>query len=272
MNDVTFQWIQQGANSCRGTVFVCGFSAGTQNNWLITQLINRTVDGARLQQVNVQLEYEVLGCEESLQCQRLFEVHKYETSSVDTTAARNTSNYELVTSVAPTVASGQNRQNETITIEFDAETLPASFYLAIRDVTSCILISRMLIFYTVCPSETSDLSIRTETIAPTDSTLLQISTQCVPNAGIRDSGGSSQSLSVCSQGGVWTTLPNNECTCNPGFLTVSQMCIGEYPYTCVVCTHEHMDMSLTWTVIFTHTHTHTNTQRLLCWGVFLIQF
>ena len=223
-------------------MFVCGFSANTQNNWLITQLINRTVDGVRLQQVNVQLEYELQGCEESLQCQRLFEVHKYETSSVDTTGARNTSNYELVTSFAPTVASGQNRQNETNTIEFDTETLPTSFYLAIRDVTSCILISRMLIFYTVCPSETSDLSIRTETIAPIDSTLLQISTQCVPNAGIENNGGSSQSISVCSQGGVWTTLPNNECTCNPGFLTVGQECIGEYP--CVHVVHAHMD---TWT-------------------------
>ena len=210
-------------------MFVCGYTSGPQNNWLITQLINRTVDGVRLQQVNVQLEYELQGCEETQQCQRLFEVHKYETSAVDTTAARNTSNYELVTSVTPTVASGKNRQNETITIKFDTETLPTSFYLAIRDVTSCILISRMLIFYTVCPSETSDLSIRTETIAPIDSTLLQISTQCVPNAGIRNSGGSSQSISVCSQGGVWTTLPNNECTCNPGFLTVSQMCLGEYP-------------------------------------------
>ena len=217
----------------------------TQNNWLITQLINRTVDGVRLQQVNVQLEYELQGCEETLQCQRLFEVHKYETSSVDTsntTGARNTSNYELVTSVAPTVASGQNHQNETITIEFDTETLPTSFYLAIRDVTSCILIARMLIFYTVCPSETSDLSIRSETIAPIDSTVLQISTQCVPNAGIRNSGGSSQSISVCSQGGVWTTQLNNECTCKPGFLTVSQMCIGEYP--CVHVSYAHIN---TWT-------------------------
>ena len=236
-------------------MFVCGFSGGTQNNWLITQLINRTVDGVRLQQVNVQLEYELQGCEESLQCWRLFEVHKYETSSVDTTGARNTSNYELVTLIAPTVASGQNRQNETITIEFD--TKHTSFYLAIRDVTSCMLISRILNFYTVCPSETSDLSIRTETIAPIDSTLLQISTQCVPNAGIRNSGGSSQSISVCSQGGVWTTLPNNKCTCNPGFLIVGQECIGEYisMCTCGACTHGHMDMSLTWTVICTHTHT-----------------
>ena len=115
-------------------MFVCGFSANTQNNWLITQLINRTVDGVRLQQVNVQLEYELQGCQETLQCLRLFEVHKYETSSVDTTGARNTSNYELVTSVAPTVASGQNRQNETITIEFDTENLT---YLILFSHTRC---------------------------------------------------------------------------------------------------------------------------------------
>ena len=88
-------------------------------------------------------------------------------------------------------------------INFDTEN--TSFYLAIRDLTSCNLISRMLIFNTVCPSETSDLSIRTETIAPIDSTLLQISTQCVPNASVQN-GGDSQSLAICSQGGIWKTL------------------------------------------------------------------
>ena len=30
------QWTQQGTVTCEGTVTVCGFSVGTQENWLIS--------------------------------------------------------------------------------------------------------------------------------------------------------------------------------------------------------------------------------------------
>ena len=63
----------------------CGFRDGVQNSWLITQFINRTkVDGIRLPQVSIQVEFE----QESW--------HGYETSTINSVAARNTSNYVLI--------------------------------------------------------------------------------------------------------------------------------------------------------------------------------
>ena len=89
------QWFQSGDNACRQVVTACGFRNGVQNNWLITQFINRTrVDGARLPQVSIQVEFEQEGCVES--CSRISAWYGYETSTINSVAARNTSNYVLI--------------------------------------------------------------------------------------------------------------------------------------------------------------------------------
>ena len=164
------QWIQNSNNPCRQTVQVCGFSAGTQDNWLITQLINRTVNGTRLSQVSVMIEFEQKGCDVTLNCQRTFNTHVYERSSENTAASKTISNYRQVMRVSsitmsPDDTSG-NRVNKTVIIDFASTSQETSFYFTVQDETTCIVITRMIVFYHICPQQTSDLIHYPETIAP----------------------------------------------------------------------------------------------------------
>ena len=109
-----------------------------QNNWLITQLINRTVNGIRLPQVNVMIEFEQRDCDVILNCQRIFNTHVYERSSVNDTLARNITNYRQVRRVSSDSTTG-DKMNETVNIDFSDESQETAFYFAIQDETSCII-------------------------------------------------------------------------------------------------------------------------------------
>ena len=146
------QWIQQSNLPCDQAVQVCGFSAGKQDNWLITQLISRTsADGTRLPRVSVLIEYEQLRCNvDIMNCPEIstFNTLVYETS-VDSAAAIDTRNYRQVQRNPDNITSrsGTARVNETITIDFSTDNM--FFYFAIQDVSTCIEVSRMIVFHTV---------------------------------------------------------------------------------------------------------------------------
>ena len=142
---------------------MCGFSAGPQDNWLITQLINRTVNGTRLPQVSVMIEFEMRDCDVTLNCQRTFNTHIYETSTENATTARSINNYQQVQRVSPDVTTGA-QVNETVTINFITDH--SSFYFAIQDETSCVIITQMIVFYHICPQQTASLINYPETLAP----------------------------------------------------------------------------------------------------------
>ena len=144
------QWSQGSSSNCRVTVIVCGFTAGRQDNWLITQHISRMVNGTALQQVTVQVDFTLNICDTDNNCSRSFSIHKYETSTINETAARNLSNYEFVSQIVARDASGFVRENGSVNINFATEA--TGFYLGIQDDTSCIVIHRVLVFYYVCPA------------------------------------------------------------------------------------------------------------------------
>ena len=78
---------------------VCGFSVGAQENWLITQHINTVLPGGggeRLRKVTVQFEGSLNGCDISRQCRQSFDVYKWQTSTINRTAAANTTIYAPV--------------------------------------------------------------------------------------------------------------------------------------------------------------------------------
>ena len=118
------------------TVAVCGFRAGRQDNWIITQHISRMVNGTALQQVTVQLDFIMNTCNIVNNCRRSFAIHKYETSTINTTAASNLSNHEFVGRIVPRNGSGNVRENGSVNINFATEE--TSFYLGIQDETTCI--------------------------------------------------------------------------------------------------------------------------------------
>ena len=205
---------------------MCAFTAGCQDNWLITQHISRMVNGTALQQVTVQVDFIMNTCDILNNCRRSFAIHKYETSTINATAARNLSNYELVGRIVPRDGSGSVRENGSVELNFATEAI--GFYLGIQDETSCIVIHRVLVFYYVCPAVTSDLITRPKTIAPiigASTPPAQVVGQCVENA--RSQIGTGPYL-TCSQKGVWSMNIGTRCVCHPGFQSSSDghLCVG----------------------------------------------
>ena len=213
------QWIQQSNAPCQQTVQVCGFPAGPQSNWLLTQLINRTVDGSPLSQINVQIEFELQNCDVTLNCQRTFNTYIYETSLASDAARRNLRDYRQVTRVSPDVTTGA-RVNETVVVTF--QTNEPFFYFAIEDETTCIVITRMIVFYNVCPNQTIDLVSAPEIFAPATG-FAEVEGTCASNAVTDD--GDPPKL-TCSPDGMWTVLGSG-CQCVPGSGFVSGSCSRE---------------------------------------------
>ena len=192
---------------------MCGFAHGDQDNWLITQHIGRVVDGVPLEQVNVEVAFQLVGCNASVNCQRTFVVNEYETSTISPSEAADVSNYDVVERLAPTDDSGTVTENQTAVLDF--ETQETGFYVAVQDERSCIVISRLLVFYHVCPAGVQNLIDRTEVVAPRigqGSVPIQSTGGCVPNSS--PTSGSAVPI-ICTAGGVWTT--SAECICDQGF-------------------------------------------------------
>ena len=146
---------------CWQGVKTCDYENGPQNNWLITQLINRTVNGKRLPQAFVTIELEQ-NCSGSLIYKQELNTYTYETSNEDRDGARNIDNYQQIGSMSSGDTKGK-LVNETITINF--KTVNSSFYFAIQDKSSCTIITRMIIYYYVCPAQKLNLINYPETIA-----------------------------------------------------------------------------------------------------------
>ena len=204
------------------TVSVCGFAAGRQDNWLITQHISRMVNSTALQQVTVQVDFIINTCNILNNCRRSFAIHKYETSTINAAAARNLSNYEFVGQIVPRDGSGSVRENKSVELSFATEA--TGFYLGIQDDTSCLVIHRVLVFYYVCPAVTSDLIARPETTAPI-SGASQVFGQCVENASPESGAGP---LFICSPSGIWSSNIGTGCVCGSGFQSSSdgRSCVG----------------------------------------------
>ncbi len=119
--------------------------------------------GYPLQQVSVQIEYQQNICpdEGSTRCRRNVDLLKYETSTVNPVSI-DTDNYILIRALTTRVSGTTTKTTE----QFGFNTNESGFYLAIRDLGTCILISQLIIFYNACPGETVNLVVRPETIAP----------------------------------------------------------------------------------------------------------
>ena len=210
------QWNQNSNNPCRQFVQVCGYSAGQQNNWLITQLINRTVNGMRLPQVSVMIELE-LHCGSSSTCQQSFNTHMYEMSSVNSAGSRNLNNYRQVQRVSPNVVDG-SRVNETINILFNTDH--SSFYFAIQDEATCIVITRVIVFYHICTPQTANLIDYPESIFR-DGGGPPVNASCVQNAEPENELAPNV---ICSENGTWSSVPGAGCRCTPGYFSEGRLC------------------------------------------------
>ena len=195
---------------------MCGFSAGPQDNWLITQLINRTVNGIKLPQVSVIIEFEQRGCDASLNSTQIFNTHIYETFSLDTAGRRNVTLYRQVKQISSNITTGAK------TIDLNFYTNHSSFYFAIRDETTCIVITRLVVFYKVCEAQTINLIHYPETIAGPSSPYEDLSNISVPATCIENAQPENglAPLVACSADGVWmdsVPWPGVGCQCIQGY-------------------------------------------------------
>ena len=212
-----FQWFQQTLSTCNGSVLVCGFSEGLQENWLITQHINTVLPGGeRLRKVTAQFEGTLNGCDITRQCRQSFEVNKWLTSTIDRSAAANTDNYVRVDRVSPEFTGGVMSFVEYIDIDLDSED---GFYLAVVDRSTCIILPRLLVFYYVCPEETSELISRPEVLG----SQVSVTGECVENSSTMS--GTAPVLS-CSDRGEWQVII--PCLCSPGYEKSQDQCTGIY--------------------------------------------
>ena len=204
------QWIQQTLSICNGSVTVCGFTAGAQENWLITQHISRVVPGGqRLSKVTAQFEVTLNGCDTSRQCRQSYDVYIWQTSTINRSAARNTDNYMFIERISPDNTDGFGSSTNLVEIDLNSED---GFYLAVVDFSTCLAINHILVFYYVCPEETSQLISRPETIESLEGSATSVNGECVENSST-ESGASP--IVQCGNMGQWQVFV--PCLCNPGY-------------------------------------------------------
>ena len=164
-------------------------------------------------------------------CSATFKVYKYDTSTINPTASGNVNNFEVMPAavVAPTDQLG-GVQTQTISLTYSSTDTDSGFYLAIRDQNSCLTISRVLVFYYVCPAEARNLVQFEELLAPPNipqNEAISVLAQCIPNASPVSQTG--QVMVICDERGLWQVIPVSGCECDSGMQPNNNgsECIGE---------------------------------------------
>lgn len=221
---LSLQWRQGAGGVCRWSIQSCGYRVGRQDNWAITQYIDKTAPQGTDPNVEicVNMTHAISNCRERFGCNPNLEVYKYVTNSPKTTAdLNNKDNFERIY---------KHRARVAFTVYdhfcFDLTEEQRGFYLAIRDQTSCIHISNMLVYRHECATKQVGLVHFPDTASATSGTRT-VSAQCVENAEQ-----SSSSLDVhCRSDGIWTSVVP-QCRCKPGYREISdkgvKRCIGTF--------------------------------------------
>ena len=117
---------------------MCGRDSTPQENWMITQHISHPYNVATVQ-VMVASTLEGPCGPSDHDCVEDLSLYVWETSTQDNVSAADTSNYRFVSNVS----SGE------VTIELSGLN-QTGFYLGIRDNGTCVSVSRVLVYYSVC--------------------------------------------------------------------------------------------------------------------------
>ncbi len=123
-------------------------------------------------------------------------------------------------------------QNASVPIYF-MDTTATGFYLAIVDDNTCMALTRVIVFYHVCPEMVLDLIRYPQTLAPSTNQLHSVGGTCVDNASGELQG--RNPLLSCIQGGNWgAVLEGTGCQCNLGFIQIEETeeCVSKYYSVC----------------------------------------
>ncbi|KAL5491924.1 hypothetical protein EMCRGX_G017299 [Ephydatia muelleri] len=132
----TRTWAPAGDTSCRQVTYSCSYNLATQNNWLITQHINTTVNGKALSQVVVRVNFSLNGCPPGGSCQQSFLLQMYQTRNIDPSGSINLTNYAPFSGSRVTVGSnpsGTVVETQDVTVQLGAR---GGLYMAAQDTAS----------------------------------------------------------------------------------------------------------------------------------------
>ena len=104
-------------------------------------------------------------CRLNSACTQLYvDMYRYERNGVDATAARTTTNYQLVRRIEQ--PSDFSQQQYTASLSFTPSGNTNGFYLGFRDTGTCVNILRLQVYYRISPRRTVGLVTYPEVALP----------------------------------------------------------------------------------------------------------
>ena len=206
------QWVDnKRSTTCLHELTVCSYSDKAQNNWMVTQYINISKTGVTELVLNV----SYYSSERCRICSELLEIRTFETSYPDEEGRSIPNSYLENQTVQLHIQQGADEQLTSQAIPISGSS--TGLYLAVVDLPpgACLTITRLVLFYYVCPEQELNLVIYPEVIAPTSmhANSIQVSVACLENAVF-----ASQTQSVeCKFQGRWDSN-NVSCECAEGYL------------------------------------------------------
>ena len=232
------QWRHNAGGFCSWSVRSCGFSSGPQDNWLFTQFISKEVPPNTTHTVRaiIDISYTLTSCRTRYRCNPVFRLYKFETDGPQPREVyTDRSNYESVRN-----KTGASAITQTLTESIAVGPGVGGFYLAIRDLSSCIQLARMQITRYQCRVKQEGLVIFPETAAPVDDQMT-VTSLCMPNS----TPVSSMNM-VCDKEGNWGG--QGICKCDAGYKRVpwnneedgeddddDAMCKGQLMFRITLC-------------------------------------
>ena len=211
------QWVDLfGDIFCRHRLIACDYENQPQKNWLITQYINISDNG--VDELIIYLRFSITTqCE----CQQSFSLWIYETNVIDETGRVNDTFYN---DTGVRLFHSTEQGNQTTTSEYFTIS-SRGLYLSLVDGGSCTAISRILVYYNVCPYQVVNMVVYPETVAPPFSNPQDrvVTGTCVDNAS--PISGNLNQLE-CEVSGVWGDT-QVMCSCNAGYENISGICEGK---------------------------------------------
>ena len=175
-------------------------------------------------QIRIEVTYALQSCRSQLGCDMGFRLLNFTTDmrQVPATTGRgymNTENYDEFGRARPRSTTRPYFETHSFTLK-PSDT---GFYVAIRDVGTCVGISRLRVYRYICPSRQVGLILYPETPAPVSGSV-NVQFTCVDNAYIPKS---ESDTVTCYHNGTWSTeVP--VCECNVGYENTGTNCDGKY--------------------------------------------
>ena len=216
------QWADLKQNlTCEHQFVVCGYMEEEQNNWMITQYINISRTGVTELLLNATMYLPVNRFDCRGLCSDSVKIRVFQTNGPDELGRNVTSNYNG--NVASLEATNPRTVESVDLVPIPISGLYSGLYLAIVDAPpgTCVDISRLALYYYVCPEQVVNLVKYPETVSPSltsDFDVLLVA-NCADNAILSSSNDELQ----CSRRGRWK-INDVVCSCIKGHYFSSDSC------------------------------------------------